>query len=142
MEEIGIVKKTMGAKAKIAIQRHAACGDCGACQVGKDKMTMNTVVQNPVGAKVGDTVAVEMTFGNVMKAGSIAYGIPLIAFLIGAVLGYYCLPKFFAVDAAIAGFGLGLLLVIISYLVITVLDRKGVFGKAYEPTVTKILEEN
>ena len=70
-------------------------------------MTMNTVAQNPLGAKIGDTVAVEMTFGNVMKAGSIVYGLPLVAFLIGAVLGYYCLPQLFAVDAAIAGFGLG-----------------------------------
>lgn len=139
MKEIGTVKKLNGNKAKVIIKRHAACGDCGACQVGKDKMTMTTLAQNPLGAVVGDTVAVEMEFGNVMKATSIAYGIPLVAFILGCVAGFFAAPAL-GWNQAITAFFTGILLTAAAFGLIMVLDRRGRFGKAYEPRITEILD--
>ena len=128
MKEIGIVEELKGKNAKVLIKRHAACGDCGACQVGKEKMTMEATVRNAAGAQVGDTVSVEMEFANVIKATSIMYGIPLIAFVVGCAAGYF---------AAVTG----ILLTVISYLVIRVFDKKGKFNSKYEPVITEIEAE-
>jgi sigma-E factor negative regulatory protein RseC len=139
MQEIGLVKKTHGSMARVVIKRHAACGDCKACDLGTTKLSMTTDAKNQAGAKVGDTVAVEMAFGNVMKATSIAYGIPLIAFLIGCVGGYFAAPAV-GWDQTLTGFFAGLILTAAAYLVIHQMDKGGAFGKAYQPTVTEVLD--
>jgi len=45
MKEIGIIVETKGETAKVAIQRHSACGDCGACHMSKEKSTMETIAK-------------------------------------------------------------------------------------------------
>ncbi len=140
MKEIGIVKKITGKTARVAIERHAACGECGACQVSKDKMSMTTTARNDAGAQVGDQVSVEMEFGNVMKATSIAYGIPLIAFLLGCGLGFWLGP-ILGWDQVITSFCTGVLLTAVSYGIIHLYDRRGAFGKGYEPIITAVLSQ-
>jgi sigma-E factor negative regulatory protein RseC len=142
MKEVGIVQKMQGNRAHVSIQRHAACGDCGACHVGRDKMTMNAIAYNGVGAEVGDAVEVEMQFTNVMKASMIAYGIPLVVFILGSVFGFYVLnPMLGAGDNPMPAFLSGLVLTILSYFTIRVLEKKGAFSKGYEPNITAVLEK-
>lgn len=140
MKEIGIVKSIKGQTAKVEIQRHAACGTCGACQVSKDKQTMLTKARNEAQAQVGDTVAVEMEFANLLRATSVAYGFPLLAFLIGCGVGFYTAPSFGG-DQVLTPFFLGVGLMALSFGGIYFMDRNGVFGKRYEPIVTQILPE-
>ncbi|MEG2546900.1 MAG: SoxR reducing system RseC family protein [Eubacterium sp.] len=139
MKEIGTIQTLNGKKATVKIKRHAACGECGACQVGKEKMTMETLARNDINAEIGDEVAVEMEFANVLKATSIMYGIPLIAFILGCGLGY-----FFAVslgwDEVIVPFFSGIILTIIMYMVIRAFDKKGKFNSKYEPVITEIVK--
>ncbi len=137
MKEIGIVEELKGKNAKVLIKRHAACGDCGACQVGKEKMTMEATARNAAGAQVGDTVSVEMEFANVIKATSIMYGIPLIAFVVGCAVGYFAAVAL-TLDLVLIPFFTGILLTVISYLVIRVFDKKGKFNSKYEPVITEI----
>ncbi len=136
MREIGTVASIEGKKAKVIIERSAMCGDCGACQVGKDKLTMETTVLNTAKANEGDRVEVEMTFKNVMKASMIAYGIPLACFIIGAVLASLLTGE---VENPIPSFISGLALMVISFIVIKVLDKKGAFNKTYQPQITNII---
>lgn len=141
MKEVGIVQRQVGKKAQVSIQRHAACGDCGACHVGKDKMTMEAMVYNEVGAEVGQLVEVEMQFANVMKASMIAYGIPLVMFILGAVAGFYVLnPLLGYGESPVLPFVTGLALTAISYGIIRALDKKGAFTKGYQPHITAILD--
>lgn len=142
MKEVGIVRGQQGKKAQVSIQRHAACGDCGACHVGRDKMTMEATAYNGIGAKVGERVEVEMQFANVMKASMIAYGIPLVVFILGAVVGFYWInPRLGAGDSPIPAFIAGLVLTAISYIVIRILEKTGAFTKGYEPLITAILDK-
>lgn len=142
MKEVGIVRNQKGNKAQVSIQRHAACGDCGACHVGRDKMTMNAFAVNAIGAKEGELVEVEMQFTNVMKAAMIAYGIPLVMFFIGAVVGFYMLnPILGAGESPMPAFFAGLGLTALSYMIIRALEKKGVFTKGYEPHITAILDK-
>lgn len=142
MREVGIVKKEQGKRAQVSIQRHVACGDCGACHVGRDKMTMEATALNEIGAKEGELVEVEMQFANVMKASMIAYGIPLMVFILGAVIGFYSInPRFGLGDNPIPAFLTGLGLTALSYIVIRILEKRGVFVKGYEPRITAVLEK-
>ena len=136
MREIGTVASVFGRKAKVVIERSAMCGDCGACQVGKDKLTMETTVLNLAKARIGDRVEVEMAFKNVIAASIIAYGIPLLAFIIGAVLASQFTGE---VENPILSFISGLTLMIITFIVIKILDKKGVFNYTYEPQITNVL---
>lgn len=141
MKEVGIVRQQQGKKARVSIQRHAACGDCGACHVGKDKMTMEALAYNEIGAEVGALVEVEMQFANVLKASMIAYGIPLVVFIAGAIFGYYLLnPMLGAGESPIPAFVTGIVLTAITYMAIRIMDNKGIFTKGYEPHITAILD--
>lgn len=140
MKEIGIVFENRGREALVTIQRHAACGECGACHIGKDKATMETLAQNPIKAQVGETVEVEMEFISVFKAAFIAYGIPLLVFLMGSILAYLIVDIFtLSFDQVLTSFFSGIILMILSYFVIQQLDKKGVFHGKYMPTITNVV---
>lgn len=136
MIEIGTVDSIIGKKAKVIIERSAMCGDCGACQVGKDKLTMETTVLNTVNAKVGDRVEVEMAFKNVLGASMIAYGIPLLFFIIGAMLSSLFTG---GVENPVISFISGLVLMAATFIVIKILDKKDAFSFTYEPQITNII---
>lgn len=139
MQEYGTVKTVIGSKAKVVIKRHAACGDCGACQVGQEKMTMETTADNKIGAAEGDNVLVSMEFVNVIAATSIMYGIPLLAFLLGCGIGYL-IATIWSLDLVLTPFFTGLIGILIAYFGIRIADKKGCFHKKYEPVITKIIE--
>ncbi|HAE63164.1 MAG TPA: sigma E factor regulator [Eubacteriaceae bacterium] len=140
MKEIGVVNTITGNKASVTIKRHAACGDCGACAVGKEKMTMETTAQNGIGAKAGDTVEVEMQFTNIMQASMIAYGLPLLMFVIGAVVGFYPINTLFGTpENPITAFATGTLLTAITYIAIKFADKSGRFSNGFEPIITNVI---
>lgn len=141
MKEIGIVSSIHGNKAKVLIQRSAACGDCGACQVGKEKLTMEASAINDTNAKAGDTVEVEMAFKNVMKASFVAYMVPLFMFILGSLLSaFYTSSILGQPENPIMSFVSGLAFMAVAYLIIKVLDRRGAFSFTYEPHITSILD--
>lgn len=139
MKEIGIVFENRGKEALVSIQRHAACGDCGACHIGQEKATMETLAQNPIKAQVGETVEVEMEFVSIFTAAFIAYGIPLLVFLIGSVVAYLMVDIFeLSFDQVLASFFSGIVLMTFSYFVIQQLDKKGIFRGKYMPIITTV----
>lgn len=141
MKEIGIITETNGKTAKVEIKRNSACGDCGACHMSKNKSTMEAMALNPIGAKKGDAVEVEMEFVNVFKAASIMYGIPLVAFLFGASITYYLIISLgLNWDQALVPFFSGIVLLAGSYGVIKYFDKKGTFNSKYQPTITGFAE--
>lgn len=86
LSAVGTVHEIKGDQATIVFKRSKACGDCHACASFGDG---NSVIEleNTLGAKVGDRVRIELHSGAVFKASLILYGIPLIALLLGVVLG-------------------------------------------------------
>ena len=93
MIEKGRIVEVENDNAKVIITRHAACGDCGACQIGKDNLNMIIVADNKIGAKKNDQVILELNTENFLFASFIFYGIPLLALLLGISLPYYFLRR-------------------------------------------------
>ena len=106
--------------AKILITRRTACGDCGACQVGKDSLNMIVKLENKIDAKKGDNVLIELNTESFLYASLILYGIPLLALVLGIAAPYYALRTLGLANnlvQLIASIS-GLVLLLLSYLII------------------------
>ncbi|MEA4883854.1 MAG: SoxR reducing system RseC family protein [Clostridia bacterium] len=86
MRQYGVVQRLNGDHVEVLVSRPTACKSCGACQLGNNAPHAVTV-RNEAGADVGDTVALELSGRELMRAAGLAYGVPLLAFLAGLGLG-------------------------------------------------------
>ncbi len=110
IEETGIVIKTEGETARVAVQKRGACEGCtakGACESTSDGMEIEAL--NPVNAREGQTVKVLLQAETYLKGSMIVYGLPLVFFIAGAIAGKNIGDAYFAeynsdLFAAIAGF--------------------------------------
>jgi sigma-E factor negative regulatory protein RseC len=130
-----------GHKAKIKLQRHTACGDCGACQVSKNQLTMIFDADNNVGAKTGDFVEIDMESVDLLSAVVLIYVYPLIALITGIFAGYYGMLALGIEDRAAQGFGaiIGILAAAMIYAIIKLKENKLKSMKKYKPTITSIV---
>lgn len=82
MTQIATVRRLIGAdRAEILVRRQSACGhDCASCGgCGPDAASrVSAVAENPVNARVGDTVRVESESGQVLKMACLLYLVPLV----------------------------------------------------------------
>lgn len=113
MTEKGIVAKVVGSKATVRFDRRSACDKCHMCAVTKDGMRVEVVVDNKLGASVGDVVEVEMGEKYVLTSAVIVYVIPLV--LIGVGIGVGTLlnelaEALFALGGLVVGFVIAFLL--------------------------------
>ncbi len=110
IEEIGIVMKTEGETARVSVQKRGACEGCtakGACESTSEGMEIEAL--NPVNAKEGQTVKVLLQAEAYLKGSMIVYGLPLVLFIAGAIVGknigeVYFLNTSSDLVAAICGF--------------------------------------
>ena len=86
MNSNGIVIELMGDRAKVKLQKHSICGDCGACQHGHENMEIVVEALNEAHASEGDYVTIDLETSNVMEAAFIVYVIPLVMALISIFL--------------------------------------------------------
>lgn len=105
---------------RILISRNAACGECGACQVGRDNLKLVITADNNIGAKKDDNVILELNTENFLLASVIFYGVPLLALILGIAIPYYVLrnlnlsSNFVQITSSL----FGLLLLTVSYILI------------------------
>ena len=87
MERLGIVveKGENPGTARVQFRRHAMCGRCGQC-AGAQEEEME--VMDPLGAARGDWVLVTTGEKNMFVLALGLYGLPLLTFIGGFVLGY------------------------------------------------------
>lgn len=131
MTERGVVSKIKGNKATVQFDRHSACDKCHMCAVSKDTMKVEVVVENTLGANVGDFVEVEMGERYVLTAAAVVYVIPLV--LIGVGIGLGTLLN------ELAQVLLGLAGLIVGFVVAILLDRLVIRKKkGFCPTMKSI----
>ena len=116
MGEKGLVINTKGHLAVIQMTRTEACGQCRACLAGMKKEEMIIEADNECNAKIGDWVIMELRNNSFMKAVLIMYGIPLIALVVGIVLGYYVLYPYIPINREVLSFGVGLIFTALAFL--------------------------
>lgn len=135
MTERGVVAKIKGNKATVRFDRRSACDKCHMCATTKDGMKVEVVVENTLGANVGDFVEVEMGEKYVLTAAAIVYVIPLV--LIGAGIGIGTLINELA-QALLALAGL-----VVGFVIAILLDRLVIRKKkGFTPTMKSICPES
>lgn len=141
MKQTGMVIGLEGDKATIRMQRHTACGDCGACQVSENQLKVTLEAENIVGAKAGDFVEVDMETLDFLSAVVIVYLFPLIALILGIFAGYYGMLALGIADSAAQGLGalIGILAAALTYLVIRKNEEKFKAMKKYKPVISNIV---
>lgn len=83
----GTVKEVKGNTAVVTMERHDMCGDCHACEMmsGKKACTLNC--ETHIKCEAGDQVEVTLTNEYFLKATYIVYGVPLLGFVVGLMIG-------------------------------------------------------
>lgn len=144
MIETGKVIEVENGNAKVYVARHAACGDCGSCQIGRDNLNMILTAENKIGAEVGDFVEIELLTENFLFASFILYGIPLIALILGISVGYYSFIALGYQDgtAQLLAALSGIILLALSFLSIKNKESKIKEMKRFKPTLSKIVEKD
>ncbi len=90
-QEVATVVETYNQKAKVKIKRSSECEHCKAAKFCGmlSKPYILIEADNPVQAKQGEEVLVKIEVEDEVKAAFILYFIPLVAFMLGMVVGYW-----------------------------------------------------
>jgi sigma-E factor negative regulatory protein RseC len=142
IEETGIVTKTDGIMARVAVQKKGTCEGCavkGVCETQGEGAEIEAI--NTVHAKVGQTVKISIKPQVYLKGTMLVYGIPLIALIAGAIFGKNIGELYFRetssdLVAAIAGFGS----LILSFLFIKIWARSFETKTEYKPVIEEIID--
>lgn len=134
-QQEGIVIDVHGNMAKVKTSRHNDCDNCGACP-GNSAIILDAL--NPVDAKRGQLVVIEIQQINMLKAAFIVYMLPLVAVFIGAVAGgaaaeYWAFP---IAGSRIIG-GLAAFLLAVGY--IRYFDYSARSDDKMQPVIVKVL---
>lgn len=98
----GVVLRTDGTRAEVSTSRRGACSACSeaaACGIGDAERCDEVVsVRNAVGARVGDTVELDLPGNAVLRLSLLVWIVPLTGLILGAAAG-----SLFAAGAGMAG---------------------------------------
>lgn len=131
MTESGVVTKVKGNRATVQFDRKSACDSCHMCAVTRDGMKVQIVIENSLGAQVGDIVNVRMGERFVLTAALIVYIIPLVLVGIGVGAGSL-LTELAQVLLAVGGLVVGF---VIAFLLDRFVIRK---RKGFAPQMVEI----
>ncbi|MCK8059028.1 MULTISPECIES: SoxR reducing system RseC family protein [unclassified Fusibacter] len=137
MNRIGQVVELDHDMAVVAMRKHTACGDCGACQLGEENMETTVNVLNPIDAQPGDFVEIDMADADVLRAAFLVYIIPLAALLLGIGLTQLFLGFIGVGNSELIGVLVGFASMAVSYIIIRKKDDALKGKKRYISTITK-----
>lgn len=137
MKEYGVVLSLENGNAVIGLKRNSACSSCGACELGSNHAQMEITLENTVDAKPGDTVEIQLPASQFLKASAILYLLPLVALILGIVLGYYAGVSL-DLNADMIGAVTGILFTILSYVSIRRLEPRFRKNVDLSPTIISI----
>lgn len=131
----GVVIDLCGNIAKVKVNRHGECKNCGACP-GDNAAILE--VQNKIEAKLGQRVVVEIREANMLKAAFVVYILPLISILVGCIIGTLLSEKIHQsnIPFQIAG---GVVAFIISIIYIKVCDKNTGSNEKTKPIITRVI---
>jgi sigma-E factor negative regulatory protein RseC len=125
--------------ARIMVMRNEMCGSCSECPVSKgEEFYMD--VYNEANAKLGDDVEVEMDNNDFLGASLIMYGLPLVSFILGVIIGYFIYPIFgLSKPNEILAMLLGFICTAITYMMIRHFEPRLRKGNRYKPVIKNII---
>jgi sigma-E factor negative regulatory protein RseC len=138
--EEGVVIRIVPDGAVVCVKKTDACHSCpssGICHTGGGG-ERQVVARNPVGAREGQRVEIEIRDGLLVRASFIVYILPIVALLLGALCGRWAIHSFgipLSDDTgAVAG---GLLCMAAVFVFIKIKGRSRQAMEKYQPTIIK-----
>ncbi len=140
LREVGRVTELSGSMAKVVVKRSSSCENCGACGMGS-RQEMQFMLKNDIGAQVGDQVVIEMRSKALYKAAFVVYTIPLVAMILGFILGQSIgISRRMGNDQAeLTGIGTGFLFLVLAFFTLRWLDRLQGFGSELQPQLVAVV---
>lgn len=130
MVEKGRVIELTPKGAKIEVTPSPICGSCAqaeACSASREK-TKIILAQNPIGAKIGDLVKIELKEKSRTTAVLLVFGLPIFFLLIGIIVGEIIAGDKLAIS--LGGSGL-----VIAFILIKLIDRWLSKKTSFLPTI-------
>lgn len=131
----GVVVAVDGVIAKVKTSRHNNCENCGACP-GNSAIVLDA--QNPVGAKAGQRVEIEIREAGMLKAAFVVFLLPLIAVFAGVMAAGYVAEQLgynvFGLKLTGALLALALALAYVKHF-----DRSAKSDAGGQPVITRVL---
>jgi len=140
IEEEGVVAEIEGDIARVAILTKSACEKCaasGVCHPG-DQEFMEAA--NPLGAQKGQKVKVVVAPQVYLKASLILYGLPMAAFIGGAIIAKNLAVQYGSeANSDLWAFLAGAACLLVSFLFIRSYNKKVEKTQKYKPVIVEIL---
>ena len=141
MEEVGVVTETDGVTAKVIVKKKGACDGCsikGTCEPTEKGMEIEAL--NSINAQPGQTVRVSIGAYTYLKSSMIAYGMPLVFFITGAILGKDMGEKHLAgYDSDLIAAAGGFAALIISLFIVKLISGRAAVKTEYMPNIEEII---
>ncbi len=140
MSEAGVVIQEHGGVATVRVSRAKACAHCKVRCVERNG---TIIADNPVGAEVGDKVRLELNSRMVLSASLIAFGLPLLALLVGAILTGVITEKIgYQAHKHVLSGGVGIILFLLTFIPVKIYDRHLKKISACSVSIVEILERS
>ncbi len=140
--EEAIVLETAGALARVKAIKGEGCGACtpATCAFGGAEELL-LEADNPVGAQVGQRVALALETRAILKASLLAYGAPILAAVLGGLAGGL-FASWFAPerDAELLAFAFGGAAFAVAFLGVRAYDRRPGRPKEFRPRIVKVVD--
>lgn len=143
LEEEAIVIETVGATARVLIEKKSACASCSASAVCHPPEHDYLEADNRIGAVKGQKVKIVVESEQYLKASLILYGIPVFVFLLSALVG-----KTVAVSLAgevysdLWAFAAACFFTGVTFMLIARFQRRLQQSHEYKPVITEIIGLN
>ncbi len=123
MIEEGTIIETYKQIAKVRFIKSNACMHCKAVCIESDN-GMIAEAQNPIGAKVGDNVRMELNSKLALKAIIITLGFPILMLLLGVIATNYLITQIYKIESQIISIIVGILLLILSFIPVKIYEKR------------------
>lgn len=142
IEEEGIVIQTFDDKAKVKTIRSSVCEGCASasfCHPEKGTEMIMEVVNN-IHAKVGERVKIGLKPGVYLKASFLVYMVPIIVFIIGAIIGKeLAVYVSYSKDSDLFAIISGVILLIPTFIAMRLYNRKIEKDRSYQPVILEVM---
>lgn len=138
--EQGRVTAVKGNNAILRARRSSACEGCrekDQCTSVADGKEMEFEASNPINARVGDTVDVEMKTGQLLRLSFFLYVFPILVMVAGAMIGNHLAPRFNG-DPSLFAAVFGFTALIAAVGVVKLKDRQAGKTGQYRPVIVRI----
>lgn len=140
MLEVGYVTAIKDDYALVSFKRKSGCGDnCASCSSGCTPSNSVVDVKNILNASVGDEVQVGLETKSFIQMTLWVYGFPLIMLFIGIFTGNHYFQKLGFKSYELLSFLLGIILLCVSYSLLSVVDKKASKDTKYDLKMIKVI---